>query len=53
MEFERAALLRDQVYEIREIMAEEANLSPWQRAKMLAGEEDNTDAMPYKPGMGV
>ena len=53
MEYERAALLRDQVYELREIMAEEANLSPWQRAKMLAGEEDNTDAMPYKPGMGV
>jgi excinuclease ABC subunit B len=39
LEFERAALLRDQVYELREMMADEANLSPWQRAKLLSGEE--------------
>ena len=41
LEFERAAMLRDQVYELREMMAEEADLSPWQRAKMLAGEYNN------------
>jgi excinuclease ABC subunit B len=40
LEYERAALLRDQVYELRGIMADEANLSPWQRAKMLAGQEE-------------
>jgi len=40
LEFERAALLRDQVYELREMLAEESDLSPWQRAKLLAGEID-------------
>jgi excinuclease ABC subunit B len=41
MEFERAALLRDQVYELREMLAEESDVSPWKRAKMLAGELDD------------
>jgi len=39
LEFERAALLRDQVYELREILADQANLPPWKKAKLLAGEE--------------
>lgn len=39
MEFERAAVLRDQIYELRGLMAEEANLPPWQKVKLLAGEE--------------
>ncbi|MCE5208209.1 MAG: excinuclease ABC subunit UvrB [Chloroflexi bacterium] len=39
LEFERAAILRDQIYELREIMADEAKLPPWKKAKFLAGEE--------------
>ncbi len=38
LEFERAAVLRDQIYGLRNLMAEDENLSPWQRAKLLAGE---------------
>ena len=38
LEFERAAMLRDQVYELKDMMADEANLAPWQRAKFLSGE---------------
>ncbi|MCJ7624810.1 MAG: excinuclease ABC subunit UvrB [Anaerolineaceae bacterium] len=38
LEFERAALLRDQVYELRTILAEESNIPPWKKAKILAGE---------------
>ncbi|HNS62987.1 MAG TPA: excinuclease ABC subunit UvrB [Anaerolineaceae bacterium] len=39
LEFERAAALRDQIYELRAILAEESNLPPWQKARLLAGEE--------------
>lgn len=39
LEFERAAVLRDQVYELRALLAEESNLPPWQKARLLAGEE--------------
>ncbi len=38
MEFERAAVFRDQIYEMRTILAEQSKLPPWQRAKLLAGE---------------
>ncbi len=38
LEFERAAMLRDQVYELKEILAEESNLPPWKKAQFLAGE---------------
>ena len=40
LEFERAALLRDQLYELRNVLAEEGDLKPWERIKILAGEED-------------
>lgn len=40
LEFERAAMLRDQIYELRTLLAEESNLPPWQKAKILAGEEE-------------
>jgi excinuclease ABC subunit B len=40
LEFERAAVLRDQVYELRGVLAEESNLPPWQRARLLSGEID-------------
>ncbi len=38
LQFEQAAALRDQIYELRAILAEESNLPPWQKAKLLAGE---------------
>ncbi len=40
LEFERAAMLRDQIYEMRSILAEESNLPPWKRARLIAGEVD-------------
>jgi excinuclease ABC subunit B len=39
LEFERAAALRDQIFELREILAEDSNLPPWQKIKLLSGEE--------------
>ncbi len=39
LEFEQAALLRDQIFELRNILAEDENLKPWERVKILAGEE--------------
>ena len=39
LEFERAALLRDQLYELRNILAEEGDLKPWERIRVLAGED--------------
>lgn len=38
LEFEQAAALRDQIFELRAIMAEDPDLTPWQRARLLAGE---------------
>jgi excinuclease ABC subunit B len=39
LEFEKAAALRDQVYELRAILAEEANVTPWEKVRLLAGDE--------------
>jgi excinuclease ABC subunit B len=39
LEFERAAAIRDQIYEIRAILVDESNLPPWQKAKILSGED--------------
>ncbi len=39
LEFEKAAGLRDQIFELRSMLAEESNLPPWQKARLLAGEE--------------
>jgi excinuclease ABC subunit B len=39
LEFEKAAVLRDQIYELRGILAEESNLKPWEKIRLLAGEE--------------
>jgi excinuclease ABC subunit B len=39
LEFEKAAMLRDQIFELRTIMAEDENLKPWERIKVLAGED--------------
>lgn len=41
LEFERAAMLRDQIYDLRALLAEEANLPPWKKAKILSGEGEN------------
>ena len=39
LEFEKAAVLRDQIYELRVILAEESNAPPWERIRLLSGEE--------------
>ncbi len=39
LEFERAAALRDEMYELKTVMADDASLKPWERIKLLAGEE--------------
>jgi len=38
LEFEKAAALRDQIFELREILVDKKDLPPWQRAQALAGE---------------
>jgi excinuclease ABC subunit B len=38
LEFERAAGLRDQIYDLRQVLADKEDLPPWQRAKALSGE---------------
>lgn len=40
LEFEKAAVLRDQIFELRGILAEVSNLPPWKKVRLLAGEED-------------
>jgi excinuclease ABC subunit B len=40
LEFEKAAALRDQIYELRAILAEESNLPPWQKVRLLARDEE-------------
>jgi len=40
LEFEQAALLRDQIYELRTILAEDESLKPWEKIKILAGQMD-------------
>jgi excinuclease ABC subunit B len=38
LEFEKAAALRDQIYGLREILAEEGDYKPWEKIRILAGE---------------
>lgn len=40
LEFERAAMLRDQVYELRAILVDESNLPEWKKQTMLARQSD-------------
>ena len=35
--FEQAALLRDQVFELRSMLAEESDLPPWKKVQLLSG----------------
>ena len=39
LEFEKAAGLRDQIFELRSVLAEESKLPPWEKIKVLSGEE--------------
>ena len=39
LEFERAAALRDEMYELRAFMADDASLKPWEKIKLLTGEQ--------------
>ena len=39
LEFETAAALRDEMYELKRVMADDESLKPWERIKLLAGEE--------------
>jgi excinuclease ABC subunit B len=41
LEFEKSAALRDQIFELREVLAEKEDLPPWQRARILSGEIQN------------
>jgi excinuclease ABC subunit B len=41
LEFEKAAALRDEMYELRSILAEESNAKPWEKIRLLAGEDDD------------
>jgi excinuclease ABC subunit B len=40
LEFERAAMLRDQVYELRALLADESDLPPWKKVQLLVGGND-------------
>jgi len=40
LEFERAALLRDQIYELKTLLVEESDLPPWKKAQLMAGDID-------------
>ncbi len=39
LEFEKAAALRDEMYELKAILADDESLKPWEKLKLLAGEE--------------
>jgi excinuclease ABC subunit B len=39
LEFEKAAVIRDEMYQLRAILAEESNAPPWQKIHLLAGDE--------------
>jgi excinuclease ABC subunit B len=38
LEFETAAMLRDQIFDLRAIVADQENLPPWEKVRRLAGE---------------
>ena len=40
LEFEKAAALRDQIFELRQTLADMDDLPPWQRVRMMAGESE-------------
>src|SRR5688572_16973338 len=40
LEFERAAALRDELYQLKNLLAEDESLKPWERIKLLSSEEE-------------
>jgi excinuclease ABC subunit B len=38
LEFEKAASIRDQIYELKAIYADSAKIPPWEKARLLAGD---------------
>ncbi|MBI5294837.1 MAG: excinuclease ABC subunit UvrB [Chloroflexi bacterium] len=40
LEFERAAALRDELYELKSLLAEDDKLKPWEKIKLLSGMEE-------------
>ncbi len=38
LEFEKAAAIRDELYELKALLADDKNLKPWEKLKLLAGE---------------
>ena len=40
LEFEKAAAIRDEMYQLRSLLAEESSVKPWQKIRLLAGEEE-------------
>jgi excinuclease ABC subunit B len=39
LEFEKAAVLRDEIFELRNILAEVSHTPPWEKVRYLSGEE--------------
>lgn len=39
LEFERAAALRDEIFELKALLANDESIKPWEKIKLLAGEE--------------
>jgi excinuclease ABC subunit B len=48
LEFEKAAAIRDQIFEMREALVEKQDLPPWKRAKAMAAEDPLLDYLPEK-----
>jgi excinuclease ABC subunit B len=40
LEFERAAALRDELFNLKSLIVEDEKLKPWERIKLLSGEDD-------------
>ena len=40
LEFERAAALRDELFDLKSLLAEDEGLKPWERIKLMAGEDE-------------
>lgn len=39
LEFERAAALRDELYDLKNLLAEDESLKPWERIRLMTGDE--------------
>jgi excinuclease ABC subunit B len=39
LEFERAAALRDEMYELKSVLVDDESLKPWERIKLMTGDE--------------